>query len=124
MNYFFYKDYMFNKLIKHSDPLLASAIMISVIEFTNILAIFVVFNARLLHMKFAMPTIMACIIIIGIILMVLNARYFRKNKERIYNKYKGESLFKNIFGYIFYITYLIGSFALIFVLKGIFGYHL
>jgi len=124
MNYFFYKDYMFNKMIKHSDPLLVSAIMISVIEFFNALEVFVILNTYLLHLELTMPIIMTCIIVIGIILIILNVHYFRKNEEQICNKYKGERLLKNILGYVIYVVYLIGSFALIFVMKEIFGYHL
>ena len=107
---------MFNKMIKHSDPLLVSAIMISLIEFANAFIIFVILDTQLLHLEPNITITMTCVIVIVIILMVLNTRYFRKNEERICNKYKGESLLKNTLGYILYVGYLIGSFVLLFVL--------
>ncbi len=124
INYFFYKDYMFNKKIKHSHPLLVSAIMISVIEIFNMLEAYVIFNTFLLRLELNTLTSMTAIMVTAVVVMVLNALYFSKNKERICNKYKGESSLKNVLGYIFYVTYLIGSFVLLFVLKEIFGYHL
>jgi uncharacterized membrane protein YidH (DUF202 family) len=124
MNYFFYKDYMFNKMIKHSNPLWVSAIMVSLIQFTNALAIFIVLNNQILHFEPSKATIMICMIIIGIILFVLNANYFKKNEMQIYEKYHGEKVLKSVLGYIFYVSYLIGSFVLLYILDEKLGYHL
>jgi hypothetical protein len=112
MNYFFYKDYMFNKMIKHEASLLVSAIMISVIEFTNLYTILSVVDMYLFNLKPITTVLFTCMIPIGIALIVLNVCYYSKNVEQIYNRYKGERLSKNILGYIFYVGYYIGSIIL------------
>jgi len=118
MNYFFYKDYMFNKMIKHSDPIFVSAIMISIIEFSNSLTIFLIINKYILKQTNAVLIVMIFLLIINITLFILNINYFKKNEVRICNKYKGESLLQNIFGYIFYVSYFVGSIVILLVLGG------
>jgi hypothetical protein len=124
MNYFFYKDYMFNKMIKHSDPLWVSAIFVSIIEFVNGLSVFIILNHHIFHLEPSTTTSIASMMILGVILFILNAKYYGKNKMLICEKYKGEKLFINILGYIFYIVYLTGSFVLLYILNDKLGYYL
>jgi len=124
MNYFFYKDYLFNKMIKHAAPLFVSAIMVSVIEFLNSLVIILTINKYILKQTFNTYLVLSLFMIVGIILFAINTRYYAKNVECICNKYKGESTLKNILGYVFYIVYFIGSVAVIFVLSENMGLHL
>jgi len=115
---------MFNKIIKHSEPLYISSIMVSIIEFTNVLALFLILNTYLLHLTTTLFTTMSFFTIVAVILFIVNTVYFKKNKERICNKYKGESMWINILGYVLYVGYYVGSFILIYVLNTKFGYHL
>lgn len=113
MNYFFYKDFMFNKMIKHSDPLYVSAIMISILEFSNVFAIYLIINKNLLHLNSNLLLGMIIIVVIGIIQILVNTIYYKKNSNRICEKYKGEKLLINIIGYVFYIIYFSGSVVLV-----------
>ena len=124
MNYFFYKDYMFNKMIKHAAPLFVSAIMVSIIEFCNSLVIILLINKYIFKQTFNTYLVLGSFMIVTIILLAINTRYYIKNVERICNKYKGESTLKNILGYMFYIIYFIGSVVIIIVLGEKFGLHL
>jgi uncharacterized membrane protein len=106
---------MFNLQIKHSAPLFVSAIMISIIEFMNVVAIYFAFNKYLLNGYQITSTVFevyAFAIPVGIVLFILNTNYYNKRKERICDKYKGESLLKSILGYVCYICYFVGSIAL------------
>ncbi len=113
MNYFFYKDYMFNKWIRHSNPLVASSSMISLIEGSNLIAISYILNRYLLHLKYIPSFEMASYILLAIVLMIINVMYFTKHEKQICHKYKGESSLKNILGYVVYVGYAIGSIALV-----------
>jgi uncharacterized membrane protein YidH (DUF202 family) len=124
MNYFFYKDYMFNRKIKHSNPLWVSSIMVSIMEFFNGLSIWLIINSFYFNVKATVVQVLSVFIIIGIILFIINAIYYNKNEKRICEKYKGESLTRSIVGYVIYIVYYIGSIALMFILKERFGLHL
>ena len=124
MNYFFYKDYMFNKMIKHAAPLFVSAIMVSVIEFVNFILIISLINKYVFEQTFNTNLVLGSFMIVGIISFAINTLYYTKNLERICNKYKGESALKNIFGYVFYIIYYIGSIAILIVLGENLGLHL
>lgn len=124
MNYFFYKDYMFNKMIKHAAPLFVSAIMVSVIEFVNFILIISLINKYVFEQTFNTNLVLGSFMIVGIISFAINTLYYTKNLERICNKYKGESNLKNIFGYVFYIIYFIGSIAILLILGEKLGLHL
>jgi uncharacterized membrane protein len=63
-------------------------------------------------------------ITIGVISFIINTVYFKKNLERICNKYKGESQIKNILGYVLYVIYFIGSITLLLVLGENYGLYL
>jgi|WetSurMetagenome_2_1015567.scaffolds.fasta_scaffold687912_1 hypothetical protein len=115
LEYFFYKDYMFNKMIKHSDSLIVSVMMICLVEFFNILALFDYVGSSFFHLKQGNTISMIGFLAIGVIQFFLNFRYFMKNEVRICNKYRGESLLKSILGYTFYVSYYIGSFALVII---------
>jgi len=124
INYFFYKDYMFNKMIKHSNPLFVSAIMISIIEFSNALLILLIINKYTLQLTNTFFSSFMFFITIGVISFIINTVYFKKNLERICNKYKGESQIKNILGYVLYVIYFIGSITLLLVLGENYGLYL
>jgi len=115
LEYFFYKDYMFNKMIKHSDPLIVSVMLICLVEFFNILALFDYVDSSFFHLKQSNTISMIEFLAIGVIQFFLNFRYFMKNEVLICNKYRGESLLKSILGYTFYVSYYIGSFALVII---------
>ena len=107
---------MFNLKIKHSAPLLASAIMVSLIEFMNADAICLVFNKYILNGYIFHGTTFQVYMVtipIGIVLFAINTNYYNKRKEEICDKYKGESLLKSSLGYVSYICYFVGSIALI-----------
>lgn len=115
MNYFFYKDYMFNKMIKHSESLWVSSLMISIIELSNGLSICLVINKYLFSLD-VFSLSMVPYLIIGVVAFVLNGIYYTKNEERICAKYKGEGKILNILGYIVYVFYYIGSIGLVLLL--------
>ena len=115
---------MFNKMIKHAAPLFVSAIMVSVIEFVNFILIISLINKYVFEQTFNTNLVLGSFMIVGIISFAINTLYYTKNLERICNKYKGESNLKNIFGYVFYIIYFIGSIAILLILGEKLGLHL
>jgi hypothetical protein len=118
IEYFFYKDYMFKKMIKHSDPLIVAAMMMSLVEFFNIMTLFVFLDSSYFHLGSSKTMWMFFTITSGIILLALNIPYFIKNEKRICDKYRGESSLKSILGYVFYVGYYIGSVALVIIVPG------
>ncbi len=58
INYFFYKDYRFNKLIKHQAPLFVSSAMVTIIEFVNTITFWGVLNNSLFHLNFTTSIIL------------------------------------------------------------------
>lgn len=111
-------------MIKHSNPLFVSAIMISIIEFSNVLLILLIINKYTLQLTNTFCSSIVFFISIGIISFVVNTFYYKKNLDRICNKYKEESHFKSILGYVFYVTYFIASITLLLVLGENYGLHL
>jgi hypothetical protein len=118
IEYFFYKDYMFNKMIKHSDSLIVSAMMMTLVELFNILTLFVFLDSLYFHIGSNKTMWMIGLFAVEAILLILNIPYFIKNEKRICDKYGGESSLKSILGYIFYVGYYIGSVALVIIVPG------
>lgn len=123
MNYFFYKDYKFGLLIKHEAPLVVAAIMVSIIESINLLAIYSLLNTHLFYLHLRLSIFMTFLLVLCAIIMFVNLKYYDKNKEHICNKYKNESLLRNVFGYILYVTYFLGSIVLLYIMKEKLGYY-
>mgnify|MGYP006869353410 CR=1 FL=1 len=104
---------MFNKLIKHSDSLYVSAIMISILEFSNLFTIYLIINKNLLHLNSNLFIGLIIVVVIGIFQISANTIYYKKNCNRLCEKYKGETLIIKIIGYVFYVVYFIGSVVLV-----------
>jgi len=114
LNYFFYKDYVYNRKIGHSDPLLTSAMVISVLEFVNLFTVFI-FIDRLMPFL-SLEATFVCIILLITILLYVNIHYYKRRKVEICNRYKHETETKKMLGNVFYVGYLLASFLLFIVL--------
>lgn len=118
LNYFFYKDYAYNLRIRHADPLLTSAIMISVLESVNLFTAFIFIDSLMLFLTTGV--VFASLILLISILLYVNVRYYKRRATEICNKYKNETRVKKMLGNVFYVGYLLTSFLLLFVLIVVF----
>jgi hypothetical protein len=118
LNYFFYKDYAYNLKVGHADPLLTSAIVISLLESVNLFTAFIFIDSLMLFLTTGV--VFAGLILLISILLYVNIRYYKRMAAAICNKYKSETGAKKMLGNVFYIGYLLASFVLLFVLIVVF----
>lgn len=114
LNYFFYRDYMYNRRIGHADPLITSAITISALEFVNLFTVFTLADGLRFHLSTS--SIFGGVVIVAVVLLYANIRYFKRHKRAICDRYSGETELRNVLGKFFYVGYLLMS---IFLLIGV-----
>lgn len=105
LDYFFYKDYMFNKLLKHESPFLVSVIIITIFEFSAILLTLEIVNIYVNEINLTYEHI-GFILFIGIwiLIFIVNYIYYLKNEKIIIEKFKNESSIMRILGFIIYFV--------------------
>jgi hypothetical protein len=112
MKYLYYKLYYSLKKVKTNDtPATNAMFLISMIQFANVATLHVLLN-YFFGIKLKLDSKNEVILFassVGLVIYIINYFLLYKKRDEIYEKYKNESKYKKVLGFVFLVIYAIGS---------------
>jgi hypothetical protein len=112
MKYLYFKLYYCLKKVKTNDsPATNAMILLSMIHMANIATIQILFN-YFFSIKIKLVSkneVIMFAVSAGLVIYIINYFLLYKKRDEIYEKYKNESKYKKVLGYIVLVLYAIGS---------------